>query len=175
MSTTPYNFLGQSILASCLIQIRDDDSFFNPVALQHTGFAYDGNYYAAGVPGFVGSPPVSQASWFLEGVSTFRGATGPFPTAGLVLLSPAALSIFEDSSVPLTLWMGFLLGDGLALSDNYTYGATTVGYTPSAVQYANGIVTVTMTPDPGSSNQSILAVNIDFIQDTAYLDSSVAP
>ncbi len=168
-----YNFLGQSIITSCLIQIRDDDSFFNPVALQHTGFAYDGNHYTGGVLSLAGSPPVAQASWYLENPSLFRGVERAFPTAGLVLLSPAAMSIFDDSSVPLTLWMGFLLGDGLALSDNYTYGAEIVGYTPSAVQYANGIITVTMTPDPGSANQSILAVNIDFGQDTAYLDNSV--
>jgi hypothetical protein len=68
--------------------------------------------------------------------------------------------------------MGFLFGDGYALGDNYNLSLA-VGFNPSSVQYANGIITVTMTPDAGSANQSIVAINIDFSTDSVYLDTAL--
>ena len=167
--STPYVFLDQNITSSCLIEQRDSESFFNPELLLHTGFAFDGFYYTAGVQAL--SPPI-QASWATETQSLFRGPLQTFPTAGLILLSPAALSIFDASGHTLALWMGFLFADGFLLSDNYAQ-PTIIGFKPFSVQYANGIVSVTLTPDPGSVNQSNVIVNIDFCQNRAYSDTAL--
>src|SRR5271157_811561 len=180
----PYAFLTQNIIASCLIQVAANDSFFNPEALEHTGFAFDGTHYTQGVqdtqvislsPYDVG--PVF-ASWYTETQTTFdprfRGPLQTFPTAGLVLLSPIAMSIYVAVANPLALWMGFLFGDGYALGDNYNLGLA-VGFKPSSVQYANGIITVTLTPDAGSANQSIVAINMDFSTDSVYFDTALLP
>lgn len=174
--STPYDFLDQNIVSSCLIQVKDSDSFFVPDLLQHTGFAFDGNHYTAGVQDIAGSPPGPvQASWFTEAQSIFRGPLQTFPTAGLALLSPAALSIFDESGAPLTLWMGFILADGFALGNNYDSTVEAIGFKPSSVQYANGIVSVTLKPDAGSTNQSTVTIHMDFSGDRVYLDTAVAP
>jgi len=44
-----YDFIDQNIVSSCLVQSYTDDSFYNPVVNQHTGFAFDGSYYSLGV------------------------------------------------------------------------------------------------------------------------------
>ena len=183
-----YDFIDQNIVASCLIEPRTDDSFYYPVPNQHTGYAFNGNYYLAGVP------QVGQySSWFTEAFGPYRGSTAAFPTYGLVLLTPVSLAILDESLAVLTaqqlpLWMLFLLGDNLsttpttsnALPDNYN--GTIQGFLPSAVCYADGVVSVTYSPDAGNQPsgqagsppaepaQSHLVVSIDFVQDRVYLD-----
>ena len=181
----PYAFLTQNIIASCLIQVASNDSFFNPETLLHTGFAFDGTHYTQGVQDtqVISESPYDvgpiYASWYTESQqasfdSRFRGPLQTFPTAGLVLLSPIAMSIYVATQQPLTLWMGFLFGDGYALGDNYNLELA-VGFAPSSVQYSNGVVMVTLTPDAGSANQSIVAINIDFASDSVYLDTALVP
>lgn len=154
-----YNFISQNIVASCLIQPHDDDSFYNPQRLSHTGYAFDGNHYTLGVQDGPASPWAAaggnlQASWWTESqTGQYRDDQQDFPTYGLVLLSPVSLVIL-DQSVPvalatsLPLWMQFVLGDFNALANDFD-GAVQ-GFTPSGVCYADGIVSVTYVPDSGN-------------------------
>jgi hypothetical protein len=186
-----YDFIDQNIVASCTIEKRTDDSFYFPDLgdNQHTGFAFDGSYYRVGVL----QPDTPRASWFTEAFGTYRGSTPAFPTYGLVLLSPAALAIL-DQSVPvltagqLPLWMLFVLGDTNALANNYN--GSVQGFLPRGVCYADGVVSVTYSPDPGNQPnnlthpiltplvapppaQSSMVVSIDFTLDRVYLDVAV--
>lgn len=190
-----YDFIDQNIVASCLIQSYTDDSFYNPVANSHTGYAFDGNFYSLGaiVNGH------QQASWFTEfGSNAFRGSTAAFPSFGVALLSPASLVILDQSksvtqAAQLPLWMQFVLGDNNALANNFN--GSVQGFLPAAVCYADGIISVTYTPDagnqldyPSSSRplvppfptpypavpiQSRMVVSIDFVKDSVYLDVAV--
>ena len=195
-----YDFIDQNIVASCLIQSHTDDSFYNPVANSHTGYAFDGNYYAQGAI-VVGH---QQASWFTEfGTNQFRGNQAAFPTYGLVLLSPVSLvvlnqtvSVSQASALPL--WMQFILGDFNALTNNFD--SSIQGFLPAGVCYADGIISVTYTPDAGNEAatalppaailepyttqlpnypivpaQSCMVVSIDFSLDIIYLDVAVGP
>src|SRR5271167_2027438 len=145
-----YDFIDQNIVASCLVQSHTDDSFYNPVVNSHTGYAFDGNYYSLGV--VVNGH--QKASWFTEyGTNPFRGDQAAFPAYGLVLVSPVSLVILDQSvsvtlASQLPLWMQFLLGDNYALANNFN--GSTQGFTPSAVCYADGIVSVTYQPDAGN-------------------------
>ena len=68
----------------------------------------------------------------------------------------------------------------MILTDNFPLGSphytsppifNCVGFVPKALTYANGIISVSFSPDPGSEAvTSLMVVNIDFTQDTAYLD-----
>jgi len=145
-----YDFIDQNIVASCLIQSHTDDSFYNPVVNSHTGYAFDGNYYSVGavVNGH------QKASWFTEfGTNPFRGDQAAFPAYGLVLVSPVSLVILDQSTSvsqasALPLWMQFVLGDNNALANNFN--GSEQGFTPRSVCYADGIVSVTYTPDAGN-------------------------
>jgi hypothetical protein len=185
-----YDFIDQNIVASCLIQSYTDDSFYNPVVNQHTGFAYDGNYYSLGVL----QSGHAQASWYTEyGSNPYRGDQKAFPTYGLVLLSQVSLVILDQSvavanAVNLPLWMQFLLGDNYALANNFN--GSVQGFTPTGVCYADGIISVTYAPDSGNQPnelthpilqpypspypqipiQSHMVVSIDFTTDSVYLD-----
>ncbi len=167
-----YDFINQPIQASLLITVKDDDPFFNPVALALTGFSADGFWYDAGVK------TGSQASWFTEGEGPHRGPLQQFPQAALVLLSQVSMTVLDVSnavqtSSMLPLWMQALLGDSLALTNNFE--DSQVGFTPSGLTYAAGIVTVTYTPDAGSAVQSSMAVNFDFTADSVHLYVGVTP
>jgi hypothetical protein len=155
----PYDFIDQNIVATCLIQPHDNDSFYNPRPLLHTGFAFDGNHYTLGVQDGMASPWVANggnlhATWWTESQNgPFRGDQQNFPTFGLVLLSPVSLVILDQSTPvgvanDLPLWMQFLLGDSNALANDFD-GAVQ-GFLPSSVCYADGIVSVTYTPDAGN-------------------------
>jgi len=156
----PYDFIDQNIVATCLIQPHDNDSFYNPIPHQHTGFAFNGNHYTLGVQDGAASPWHAaggnlQATWWTEAQSgnPFRGDQQNFPTYGLVLLSPVSLVILDQSTpvseaTALPLWMQFLLGDNNALANDFN-GAIQ-GFTPSSVCYADGIISVTYTPDSGN-------------------------
>jgi hypothetical protein len=156
----PYDFINQNIVASCLIQPHDDDSFYNPVRNLHTGFAFDGNHYTLGVQDGPASVWVAnggnlRATWWSEAQSgnPYRGDQQNFPTYGIVLLSPVSLAILDQSTpvsvaTALPLWMQFLLGDTNALANDFN-GAIQ-GFLPSGVCYADGIISVTYSPDSGN-------------------------
>lgn len=145
-----YNFIDQNIVASCLIQGHTDDSFYNPVPNSHNGYAADGNFYAEGVL----QSTHAKASWFTEfGTNPFRGDQAAFPEFGIALLSPVSLVILDQTksvahAEQLPLWMQFLLQDNNALANNFN-GAVQ-GFLPSGVVYADGIVSVTYSPDAGN-------------------------
>src|ERR1700676_40419 len=99
----PYDFIDQNIVATCLIQPHDNDSFYNPIPNLHTGFAFNGNHYTLGVQDGVSSPWHAaggnlQATWWTEvqAGNEFRGDQQNFPTYGLVLLSPVSLVILDQ-------------------------------------------------------------------------------
>lgn len=162
-----YNYLNQEIQSSLLIVPKDNDPFFFPTQLAHTGFAFDGFFYDQGVK------TAAQASWFLEPQGPYRGPLPSFPEAALVLLSQAALTILDETNPSLPLWMQFLLNNANALTDNFS--GDLIGFTPTGLSYAAGILVVVYAPDAGSLDQSALAVNLDFTQDGAYLFVATAP
>lgn len=146
-----YNFIDQQIVSSCLIQAYTDDSFYFPSSgNQHTGYAFDGSFYSLGV--LQSAHP--KASWFTEfGSNPFRGSTAQFPSFGVILLSPVSLVILDQSkavaaAASLPLWMQFILGDNNALANNFD--GSVQGFLPSKVIYADGIVSVTYSPDAGN-------------------------
>lgn len=185
MAIVPYSYLQQPVISTALIQLADSDSFFFPSQNGHIGFAFNGTYYTSGVANL--SPPV-VASWYTEGAGPYRGSSAPFPSYGLILLGRASLTILDESTPALSLWMTFLLNDSLMLTDNFALNNSNysppslVGYVPSGLSYANGVISVIYTPDPGAEDltlsppggsASTMVVNIDFSEDSAYLDVAV--
>ena len=183
-----YDYIDQSIMATCLIEPKDIDSFYNPITQNHTGFAWDGTYYVDGVQQLTetsppSSPPLpvpTYASWYTEGQSAYRGLLQTFPQAGLCLLSKVALSILDESTAALTLWMQFLIQNQYALADNWNNALN--GWTPSGVIYADGVVSVLYKPDSGNFTgvdgatynvNSNLVVHLDFVQDSVYMDMAI--
>lgn len=158
-----YNYLGQSGVASALITPRDNDSFYNPTIMNHTGFAADGKLYANGVL----VEPVSYASWYTESPSNFRGSTPEFPTNCLALLSKVSLCLFDGSHRNVPMWMTFLLADDRLLTNNFNNSTT--GFTPSSLTYSKGVISVLSVPDEGAIQTNLLT-NIDFARDTASID-----
>jgi hypothetical protein len=188
MATT-YNYIFQDILATTLIEPLASDSFYYPLENQHTGYACDGNLYLNGVqivsPTALPSPYTSyQASWLLEFLTApnpFRGSSAQFPSEGLVLLSPTAMTVLDGTVNPPALWMQFLLADGggsglsYALTDNYNNALQ--GFTPSGLDYSDGIISVVYTPDAGNQDgggpmgtTSNLVLTVDFSQELIFLD-----
>jgi hypothetical protein len=174
-----YDYIDQSIVSTCLIEPKDIDSFYNPVLQGHTGFAWDGQLYSAGV--LQGSPP-QAASWFSEAPGAYRGELATFPQTGLVLLSKVALTIIDGSTTALKMWMQFLIQDQFGLPDNWNGELN--GFAPSGLVYADGVLSVTYTPDAGNETgvaldqtgyniNSNMVVNIDFTQDKIFLDVAV--
>lgn len=181
-----YNYINQSIIASCLIQPKSTDSFYNPVNL-HTGYAWDGTLYSAGVQQ---AGPV-YASWYTEGPGNYRGNLAAFPQTGIVLLSNAAMTIVDGSTAALNMWMLFLFQNtlvdpasttpgGFALINNFNSELN--GWTPSGLTYANGIISVICTPDYGNQSgpsstgfniNSNMVISVDFSQDRVFLDVAV--
>jgi hypothetical protein len=83
--------------------------------------------------------------------------------------------------------MLFILGDTFALANNW--GGVLNGWTPTALTYADGVISVIYSPDAGNlamsppvfsppvspplnppSTNSIMVVTFDFSQDNVYLD-----
>ena len=159
-----YDYLNQSVLASTLCTARSSDSFFYPTTLGHTGYAFDGYMYSAGVKQSV------QASWVTESLhSATRGANAAFPTQGLVLVQRASITICDASNTQLALWMIFYYGDGLGYCNNPAPNPSVpTSYTAAEVSWANGILNVLLSPDPGSFNQSPISLVINFITDEIY-------
>lgn len=185
-----YDYLNQVIVATALTQPFDDDSFYNPTTNSHYGYAYDGNLYINGVqlqsPTPIPAPFTGYtASWANEAANPYRGDGVPFPQAGLILLSPVALTILDQgtptlNAAALPLWMQFLFSDNFALANNFD--AQLNGWMPSGLAYADGIISVIYQPDygnqlivnetspPETSSDTIMVVNIDFSRDSVYLD-----
>ena len=168
-----YNFVNQSIVSSLLINVKDDDPFFNPILLALSGFSANGFYYDSGVK------TSATASWYSEPQGEFRGPLQTFPQSALVLLSYAALTILDVSnavqtSSMLPLWMQFILSDDYALTDNFDPNAL-IGYTPAGLSYGGGVIAVNYTPDAGASPQGGMAVNLDFTLDSVYLYAVATP
>jgi hypothetical protein len=164
-----YDYLNQEVVATCLIQSSDIDSFYNPTALTHTGYAFDGFYYTNGV-----QDSTRRASWFIEGTSSYRGSGQPFPSSGLVILSRVALTILDVTTVTagLVLWMQFLMDDSFMLTDNFNGGLQ--GFSPKGLSYADGILSVEYSTNPGSTAVTTAMVGtIDFSQDKAYVDVAI--
>jgi hypothetical protein len=182
MANVPYNYLNQPMLATALIQGLDSDSFYFPEANGHNGYAFNGVHYTNGVQTV--SPPIAPASWYREAQGPYRGTSTAFPVQALVLLGRASLVILDETTQQLNLWMTFLLGDNLLLANNFAtfnpnFSSDLQGYLPSGLTYANGVISVIYSPDPGAEDigfsppmgtASNMVVNIDFTQDTAYLD-----
>jgi hypothetical protein len=181
-----YDFLDQIIVASQLVQAYDDDSFYNPTTNSHSGYAADGNLYIDGTqvqsPDPIPAPFATYvASWASEASGAFRGNGLAFPQAGLILLSPVALTILDQGTptldaAKLPLWMLFLFSDAYALTNNFNEALN--GWTPSGLTYADGIVSVLYQPDSGNQTLSppvntIMVVSIDFSRDSVYLDVAV--
>jgi|SRR5579863_2019162 len=191
-----YNYLNQDIVATALLQPYDNDSFYNPTINNHTGFAADGTHYTNGVQD---AGPVF-ASWYLEFASPNtglpqpqRGSTAVFPTYGVILLSPVAMTILDQSSpVPkadeLKMWMEFALADTYMMANNFNNSPQ--GFTPSGLSYADGVISIIYTPDSGNldngpgtlppvsppySSITHMVVSIDFTTDGAYLDVGILP
>jgi hypothetical protein len=161
-----YDYLDQDIQATAIARVRDDDSFFNP-SLGHNGFAADGTRYTVGIQD--GGPIF--ATWYSEAPGPFRGSTPAFPNQALILLSKAALTILDETTRSLNLWMQFLVADVYALTNNFDN--STNGWTPKDLTWADGVISVTYVPDKGSSGiTSPMVVNIDFTRDAVYLDVS---
>lgn len=179
-----YDYLNQPIVATALMQPYNDDSFYNPDTNSHNGYAADGNLYVNGIklvsPNPIPPPfPAYQASWTLESASATRGDGAVFPTAGLILLSPVALTILDQSTptlnaASLPLWMQFIFADTYALANNFD-GALN-GWSPRNLAYADGVISVIYQPDYGNmivsppAVDTIAVVNIDFSRDSVYLD-----
>jgi hypothetical protein len=112
------------------------------------------------------------ASWFLEATGPYRGGTATFPTAGLILLSKVALTILDEATSNLTLWMLFLLSNTFMLTNDFNDSVS--GWTPNALTYADGVLSVIYEPDEGATDiTSPMVVSMDFVQDRAYLDVAV--
>ena len=172
-----YDYLSQSILATMLIEMKDNDAFYNPsLQSSYTGYASTGQLFTGG------QAQSDMASWATESSGAYRGTNPAFPTAALVLLSNTALTILDETNSELNLWMQFLLSDSYALSNNfalgdplYASGQMLQGFQPRGLTYANGIISVIYSPDPGSvSINGTLVVNLDLAQDRVYLETVAA-
>ena len=163
-----YAYLSQPVAASLSIAIRDDDSFFNPVRLGHTGYGFDGVYYTVGVPN-----TAQIASWSSEGVSATRGALASFPTAAVVLVSSASVSILDATTDSLNLWMLFYLSDGYALPNNFTGGS--LSFTAGHATWADGMLSILLKSDPGAVTVPVASLTFDFSGDAVYVDYSLPP
>jgi len=169
----PYDYLDQEIVSSELIVQKDNDTFYHPTLLGHTGFAADGTHYINGIQDLAGSPPGPVfASWYTETLdNVFRGDQGAFPNAGLILLSKVSMTILDETTSALKMWMLFVLSDAYALANNFNGQIN--GFTPYSLAYADGVVSVGYIPDPGAAIQSNLVISVDFVQDSVYLDVAV--
>ena len=159
-----YNYIDQEVLASTLIVAQPIDSFFHPIDLIHSGYAFDGHWYDSGVVN-----PSKTASWFSEAPGDYRGKTPVFPPSGIILLDRATLVILENTDISLPLWMQFLLADNRALPDNFD--GVDHGFLPMKVTFANGVISISYHSDLGSFvTKNAMIVHLDFVLDTSYLD-----
>lgn len=164
-----YNYIEQSVIASLSIAEKDDDSFYSPVLLSHTGFAADGYFYNQGVVNLT-----QQASWFTEPVSGQRGPAAAFPSNVLVILSQASMSMLATVNEQIILWMLFYYLDQGALPNNFT--TSTASFTPQSLAWGNGRLSLVSAADPGSSfNGPYAVLTLDFVTDQAYIDCSLIP
>jgi hypothetical protein len=161
-----YEVLTQPVVSSLVVFNRDDDAFFNPVRLGLTGYGFDGYYYADGVQN------LSQvASWASEQPSATRGTLINFPTSALVVVSEAVCSIFDTSGGSLVQWMVFYKSDEFSLPTNFYLDSEAASFSPSQVSWGNGVLSLLLIPDSGSTNQASALLSFDFTQDEIYIDT----
>lgn len=164
--STVYTPLQQPVLASLTITVMDDDAFFNPTGLQFSGFAYDGFLYSNGVR----VSPAQTASWYAEGPGAARGALATFPTVAVAVVSGGSLTILDATSGSLVPWMVFYYGDTFAFPNNFQ--GVVESFSPASASWGAGMLTVSMTADPGSPVFPVAALTIDFSRDQVYIDYS---
>lgn len=164
----PYQSLNQPVITSLSIAVKDDDSFFAPTRLAHTGFGFDGRHYTSGVP-----DAGHSASWATERLSATRGPLTSFPTEALVLVCRASITIFDASSDSLNLWMLFYLADSFAYPVNFTSGVAS--FIAASISFADGLLSVVLKADPGSMAAPVAVLTFDFGGDAVYSDVSLAP
>jgi len=165
---TSYTSLTQPVLTSLTISVKDDDPFFNPVELTHTGFAYDGFMYNGGVQN-----PSQTASWYSEGPSLTRGTLASFPTDAVIVVSAGSLTILDATANPLAMWMLFYYCDQYAFPNNFQ-GAIE-SFSSVAASWGAGKLTVVMVADPGSEAMPAAILTLDFATDSVYIDYAATP
>jgi hypothetical protein len=167
-----YDYINQSVLTSLHIAPKDDDAFFNPQRLTHNGFAWDGYKYVNGVKDLSTRP-----SWATEGGSDTRGILETFPTDAVVLVSAASVAILDATTTSLRLWMLFYTVDSYAIPVNPIAGQTVDGgiasFTPKSANWANGVLSIVMEADPGSTAMPVAVITIDFTTDTVFAEYSL--
>lgn len=151
---------GTETLASCLIDMSDGDAFFHPEEQGLSGFAANGSRYVAGVA------TLDLASWFTEGPGVGRGGAPGFPERSMVLVTDVGVSILDMREHPYNLWMLFQRCDEFGYVGNPFSDAR--GYTPAAVNYAQGKLIMQMSADAGSVEDLDLFLTFDFVQDSIY-------
>ena len=166
--TLAYDVLGQSVNTSLLIGVKDDDSFFNPTGLVHTGFAFDAKHYTAGVLDVGHAAP----SWAAEGESATRGPLVAFPEQVVVVVSEASFALLDATTDALNLWMLFYLCDFFAYPSAFPNEVAT--FQPVSATWAAGKLSITMQAVSSAPAYATAVLTYDFAADTVYADYSLA-
>lgn len=155
------------ILASCSIRETPTDAFFHP-ELGLSGYGWDGVFYYKGIEKI---PVRPKATWFTEAINPsdpahpYRSTIPFFPKRGIALATSEGLTIFDEASGSLDVWMTFIKDDPHALLNRFTPGAELL--TPNSLSYNNGILVLSFLQD--------VDLYIDFNQDSAYADTPMLP
>jgi hypothetical protein len=163
-----YQYLSQPVLASLSFGVKDDDSFFNPTGLGHTGFAFDTNHYTAGVLDAGHAAP----SWTAEGSSATRGPLAAFPEQTVVVISEASFAILDATTDALNLWMLFYLCDFFAYPS--TFAGDVASFTAESATWASGLLSITLKAVSSASTFAGAVLTYDFAADSVYVDYSLA-
>lgn len=158
-----YNSLQQPVLTSLSISAKDDDSFFSPTRLGHTGYAYDGFMYSAGIRN-----SSQKATWYTETPSPTRGSLATFPTQAVIVVSGGSLTILEAEADVLTPWMIFFYCDTFAFPNNFP--GTLVSFSARSASWASGRLTIVLAADPGAIGMTVALLTLDFASDSSYID-----
>jgi hypothetical protein len=90
----------------------------------------------------------------------------------------ASLATLDTTNDTIALWMLFYYLDvgafpeQLHCRDRQRRGSS---YTPQSVTWANGLVSVVSKGDPGNLFSPYCVLTLEFVQDSAYVDFSIAP
>jgi hypothetical protein len=116
MATIPYDYIDQDIQATALVQVRDNDSFYNP-ALGHNGFAADGTRYTAG----------AQDALLVTHVAAASGTYTCLATNSLTTGSKVLLNGFTGNFTALNGTVQTIISTGLSDSQfEFTTGTDTI-------------------------------------------------
>lgn len=167
---------GSSVICSCYICKDAEDPFYYPTAHSLTGYAADGLEYVNGV-----SNLGSYASWYSENHSEFRGSKRAFPDSALVVITDLSIGIY-DRDKGFDVWMIILRETYKAFPANIFANmqpgvlnkAIADGFRPSRVTYSSGVLSVLMSPDPGSQYTYPIVWHLDLSKDRMYVDLTLA-